>query len=636
MKNFKLLFVFFIIAIFGCQKDDLLPSKDTDIGIKQFKWNEQETIFFDLKRKEEVTETRTRTNLGIAYHPLLIESYNELATQNDGDHFVTQLISKIGYPLWNKSIIRNNQGTESDLILIPFTAKNGTSTSGILVSYKKNNSVKFDIVTRSEFLQENSSQNCFKKSYLNEIRKFDHKLFNLYDAKLTKLYCDCKSQSVISLPPSNPTSGGEPCPWALIELCTNGEHDSWIGGLCKTPIHLDHDLDCIPNEDDQDFYELTQRFGFTQQDWADRVRQYWDELYPDIDYDDFFEDPDNYDDFFDDYFDDDFSDPSGGFDFGDFWEDFQDGLLDWVFDPDHDDIWNWDDQDDDGNGWDDRFEDCPWDPIINSQIESRTITCETYYVRNCDGTDLTDPQWWDVIGYLIPCPGCTEQHLQDFEQMLSIHLNNYIDTNLGGDDYLFSILWPLVQDCPAYAPANFVTECIENKLEEYLNSIGNVPNETSGFIDRTLSCESYWFYPQSAGSGQIACVDKLYLSKQYLNGIYANTDEFCVSFTVPRTIYNGQTISAGKASDCAAWASNASAAVCGFVFAQSFADNNPMEDLALKQLFKLTFNIKMKLTDCGYGSATDCSGSTCIGSTKNAIWNTGFFDWIDEQLFGCE
>lgn len=200
MKNLKFLFVFFIITTFGCQKDVLLPSKDTDIGIKQFKWNDQETIFFDLRRKEEVTQTRTRTNLGIAYHPLLLESYNELATQNDRDHFVSQLISKVGYPLWNKSIIRNNHGQESDIILVPFTPKNGTSVGGILVSYKKNNSIKFDIVSRSEFLQENSSQNCFKKSYLNEIRKFDHELFNLYDSKLTKLYCDCKGQSVISLP----------------------------------------------------------------------------------------------------------------------------------------------------------------------------------------------------------------------------------------------------------------------------------------------------------------------------------------------------------------------------------------------------------------------------------------------------
>ncbi len=156
--------------------------------------------------------------------------------------------------------------------------------------------------------------------------------------------------------------------------------------------------------------------------------------------------------------------------------------------------------------------------------------------------------------------------------------------------------------------------------------------EDAGFFDRTLECWSFNFISQSSGSGQIACVDQLYLSKNF-GGVHSNTPFFCGHFTVPKVRYNGDIISAGKAADCSAWAANAAAAVVGFAFAR---ENYQMTDEAMKLLFKTTFGVKMALTDCGYGAMTECQYANCLATPSNAQWNEGFFEWLDEQLFGCE
>ncbi len=421
-------------------------SSGLDNSSSQYNWNEHEKVFFNLNRAEEVTQTRTRIVRDFIYHPLLLESYNELARQNEGHGFVTNLISKIGYPLWNKTIIRDNEGSATDVVLIPFTPTNGTSTSGILVSYKKNNLIKFDIVSRSEFLQQNNGENCFKISYLRELQKFDHEIFGLHDQQIKEAYCDCSEQAAGG--PLNPTSNGA-CPWGLIELCTDGENDSWIGGLCKSPPHLDHDLDCIPNDRDQDFYELSIRFNITQTDWERLVRDFWNEHY-EVDYDETHNDSHLYDLVYEDIF-------SGGQE----WKEYLDWLLDWAFDPDHDDIPSWDDFTPHGiDNCDDIL-----NPISGGKVESRTVTCETYYTRICEGQG-NSLQWFDIIGDLIPCPGCTNQDLDPDNQLQSLgwHLNNYVDDYLDGNSSIYNDLWPLVQDCPALGGTNNVYACFDEKL----------------------------------------------------------------------------------------------------------------------------------------------------------------------------
>ncbi len=152
----------------------------------------------------------------------------------------------------------------------------------------------------------------------------------------------------------------------------------------------------------------------------------------------------------------------------------------------------------------------------------------------------------------------------------------------------------------------------------------------SGFHDRRLECESFNFVQQVDGDGWIACVDGLYFSKN-LGGAYAYTDEYCVHFTITRIRFDGTMIPFGMAQDCAAWAANAAAAITGF----AYAENPLMTDEALFLMFKATFNLKAKLTECGYGATTNCDAVDCMGTTSDAIWTNGFFDWLDEIFFGC-
>jgi len=93
-----------------------------------------------------------------------------------------------------------------------------------------------------------------------------------------------------------------------------------------------------------------------------------------------------------------------------------------------------------------------------------------------------------------------------------------------------------------------------------------------------------------------------------------------------------ENISSGKAADCSAWAANAAATICGM----AFYENQLMTDEAIKLLFKKTWEIKMIASDCGYGSAASCNTQNCPGGQFSADWHNGFFEWIEEQFFGCE
>ena len=174
---------------------------------------------------------------------------------------------------------------------------------------------------------------------------------------------------------------------------------------------------------------------------------------------------------------------------------------------------------------------------------------------------------------------------------------------------------------------------MENLAEHYSSQTTNdYPTpENTGFFDRTLSCESFIFIAQPDASGQIACVKGLYLSKNYGPAHY-NTPDFCGHFTVPRIRYNGEVISASKAANCSAWAANAAAAVAGIAFSK----NINITDEGLKIIFKKSYNIKMKLTSCGYGAMTECENAECLGPEQQAIWNDGFFEWLGEQFFNCD
>ena len=44
----------------------------------------------------------------------------------------------------------------------------------------------------------------------------------------------------------------------------------------------------------------------------------------------------------------------------------------------------------------------------------------------------------------------------------------------------------------------------------------------------------------------------------------------------------------------------------------------------------------MKSTSCGYGAVTDCDNADCFDSEHQAEWKNGFFEWVGEELLGCD
>ncbi len=227
----------------------------------------------------------------------------------------------------------------------------------------------------------------------------------------------------------------------------------------------------------------------------------------------------------------------------------------------------------------------------------------------------------NCVNDLLSCLG----RLDVFQEEYGMTLNGYVIEN--------TILAYFNNIC-GVSEAEF-EEFVFTKLAEHYISItpdGSVAASDAGFHDRTLSCESFIFIPQSSGDGQIACVSELYLSKN-LYGLYSYTPEFCLHITVPKVRYTGQVISGGKAADCAAWASNAAATITGMAYAES---NYQMIDEVLIRLFRTIFSQKMQESGCGYGAVIECEYANCLASPTTAIWNTGFFNWLDEQLFGCE
>ena len=202
-----------------------------------------------------------------------------------------------------------------------------------------------------------------------------------------------------------------------------------------------------------------------------------------------------------------------------------------------------------------------------------------------------------------------------------------------------STLADVVGNCGSCFSQESYDEYAFEQLAEYYSSLIDKENfdaENSAFEYKTLSCESFIFTDQLDGSGQIACVDELFLTKVFAHtGAFSYTSQFCVHVTMPKVRHDGIVVPYGRAQDCAAWAANEAAALVGFAFARS---NYQMFDDVMIALFRTTFNVQIKKSSCGYGSMTTCDNPnvTCAGEGPNpAEWIEGFFDFIEESLFGC-
>ena len=213
-----------------------------------------------------------------------------------------------------------------------------------------------------------------------------------------------------------------------------------------------------------------------------------------------------------------------------------------------------------------------------------------------EGTN--NPNWW-ILNPPTTHPPKPEKTIQDFTE----DFEDLTGLSLTKKDKL-NISISLDGECSSAEQYeehafNFLAEKYSDEIDEDTYNADN-----SGFFDSTLECESYNFTPQTVGDRQIACVDNLYLSKKFGEGIYSQTDFFCGHFTLPNITHDGIVISPGKAADCAAYASNSAAAVVGFAFIGS---DYQMSDFARFSVVKYSShneveNVSLELLDDGFGN----------------------------------
>lgn len=133
-------------------------------------------------------------------------------------------------------------------------------------------------------------------------------------------------------------------------------------------------------------------------------------------------------------------------------------------------------------------------------------------------------------------------------------------------------------------------------------------------INRGLN--HFKFKKLSSANSYICCIDDLYLTKEFVKGVYTNTFPFCVSFIVSSL----NEISIGKATNYVAWAANCAAVFCGF----AVQENSNITDGALVALFISPWKLKMGNSSCKYGSSSSCNKLNCA-IPEHAILEKGFF-----------
>jgi hypothetical protein len=295
--------------------------------------------------------------------------------------------------------------------------------------------------------------------------RFDKILFNHEDPILKEAFCFYKSQNQSTGIQPNPPPPAD-CPWKIVEICSDLESQfTWIAGITVLPPNLDHDNDGVVNSIDQDWYDIQNRLGITQQQFDQLVEDWWDENFED--------EYGNYDEYWENYTDGDGQSLDATFDalqeiMGSFWS-FLTDLLDG--DP-NDDLYY------DPN--DDIF--CPWDDPIQS-VDSRDVRCDWFYVLDC-GYGTQNNNWYEWFADVVPCPECPQY--EGYDDMLrdrlsahwTLHYTNSIDF---WKLYNLSIEW----ECDAFSP--YFEECID---EHFIESYFNAPPETKilSFPDAFNDC----------------------------------------------------------------------------------------------------------------------------------------------------
>ena len=487
-----------LILIVSCKKDsDLKIQEDRKVSsvlFQRYDWSEQELKFFSLEN-DISDKSNSRSAQKTLFHPLLIESYNEIALQNEEYSFVDSIMYEFGYPLWSKSYIYHNRNSDQNLTIIPLVVDNEEKISGIVTVHKQKNEGldKFIIngISRQELLENHIDSSDYRKKCSIIEWTFQYQNW-LYDGEadydLEGSYCDCFENSSGD-GEQDEQGGSEDCIWRILYICSDlNTQTSWVSGAKNIPLHLDHDQDGIYNWDDQDWHDLEQRFSVTQKGFEEQVFDWWEENY--------YEEHGEYDQFWDEWGD-------GGQDVGEFWSDVQD-----IWDS----FWDWIDDAFGNEPYDDIYYEpsdhnygCYDDWVTNGKkAESRTIRCEWYYVLDCGDEG---GNWWDQFKDVVQCPECPVY--EDYQEMFRDRLYAYWqETSLKID---FSHLYSLVSDaCDGFAPD--FEACVQRIYDEHRMTLIE-----SFIMDYRLDYSSHIF-AQAAADCNLSNNFSTCLAEVFLNG----------------------------------------------------------------------------------------------------------------------
>ena len=500
----------FMALIFGsCKKDVETSVSQTgndstkiDNGFARYAWTGKEADFFDLgtyKRIQSPGLVANRNNepASLVYHPDLVGLYNEIAEQNETHHFVEDIVTNAGLPVWRYAQVIKPENAQNTLLIVPLAFDSFPAVTSFITAIKSQGQYTINAVSRKELLDTEHGNPQRKLSYAKALAFYDKLLFgNKGDA--SSAFCEyvSKIEENPTLPPVPPLPPGGDCEWRIVEVCSDDDAQAtwfnWLGGISVLPPHLDHDGDGIINAQDQDWGELVIRFGVDQEDFTEYVLEWWQDEY-EPEYGD-------YETFWDNYYNDD-----GGQDFHEFWDNVSniwDELSNmWQ------DFWDWasstDPFDDLYYEPQNPYEDCPWNPFHGGAIEEREIRCDWYFILDC-GAAFEANNWAQVLTN-EPCPQCPG--FENYDDLFFGRIKEYYDTH--EQAFLpFTSLDGLVQTaeligCDAFSPG--FEQCLNEALlasafglsytnsftEQAINWLVNTPVYPEG-PGRVYTIATYW------------------------------------------------------------------------------------------------------------------------------------------------
>ena len=471
----KFLLLTLIFSFLSCRKDvvEVIGKGDKIEPVTYSNWNAVERRFFSLDNSSGKIDKRAEGNL--QYRPLLIEAYNALAESNQTTHFVDTLVRKIGYPNWAMSHVYFDRQSKQAIINIPFAFDAENKTTAIITVnriHESSGQIRFvwNGASRQELKNAFEQGKCYKKTLIGELVTFDKSIFGIREEQVQQSYCNCEETQNPPPPPLDPD-----CPWKLKEICNEGVTNTyWIGGIYRMPPHLDHDRDGIPNHEDQDWPEWSQRHHATEQDLYNFYAANWEAVYLTT-YDDFWK---NFNNYFPEYIyspENELTEQEWGIVFGtnsddefsfgevfealwdeieDLWssiveiweiiDDFFDSLWEYIYDP--------------GEG-------CPWEGAKGKQ-ETRTVTCKWFYIKDCSGY-LNIEDWFHDFGGIIPCDACNEHDVQYELNLRKFYVDQFID-NYRIDWLTYSQVYQLAILCDiSQSYQSEFDECLKSALRDY-------------------------------------------------------------------------------------------------------------------------------------------------------------------------